>query len=144
MEEEKAASGFKLPDFSNPGVAARSWADQFEKSRQHEAAVEQQRPAVEFHGTVTSAVNAQTVQEVAKVLGFGPNNLFAFLRKEGLLMKNNLPYQQYIDSDHFRVVQRQFYGRHGESQTYTRTLVTGKGLIFIQKLLSPNRFKFSA
>ncbi|MBU2753109.1 hypothetical protein HFU84_02385 [Acidithiobacillus sp. CV18-2] len=89
----------------------------------------------QFHDTVAEAINCQSVQEIAKVLGTGPNRLFRFLRDQGLLMRNNLPYQQYLDAGHFRVVERQYKDGHGESHTYTRTLVTGKGLAHIQKCI---------
>lgn len=104
-----------------------------EKVIELEAKVEEQAPKAEFHDAVTDAINCQSIQEVAKVLGTGPNRLFKFLRDEGILKEDNLPYQQHVDAGHFRVVERQYNDRHGESHIYTRTLVTGKGLTFIQK-----------
>lgn len=94
-------------------------------------------PKAAFHDAVVAATNAQTVQEVAKVLNMGPNRLFAFLRDEEMLMSGNLPYQQHIDAGHFRVVEKQFT-RNGETQTYTQTLITGKGLALIQKRINKN------
>ncbi|SCX76947.1 anti-repressor protein [Nitrosospira sp. Nsp13] len=104
-----------------------------------EAKVQEQAPKAQFHDAVAEAINCQSVQEVAKVLGTGQNRLFRFLRQEGLLMPNNLPYQQHIDAGYFRVVERQYNDRLGESHTYTRTLVTGKGLTFIQQRLTEKR-----
>ncbi len=100
-----------------------------------EQKVEEMTPKAEFHDAVTEAINGQTVQEVAKVLKTGSIRLFQFLRDEGLLMRNNLPYQQHIDAGHFRVVERAYTDKHGEKVTYTRTLVTGKGLALIQRRL---------
>lgn len=100
-----------------------------------EAKVQEQAPKAHFHDAVVEAINCQSVQEIAKVLGTGPKRLFKFLRDEGLLMRNNLPYQQYIDAGYFRVVEKQYNDGRGESHTYTRTLVTGKGLAYIQKRL---------
>ena len=106
-----------------------------------EAKVQEQAPKAKFHDAVSEAINCQSVQEVAKVLGTGPNRLFRFLREEGLLMNNNLPYQQHLDAGYFRVIERQYNDERGESHTYTRTLVTGKGLAYIQKRLqSQNSF----
>lgn len=90
-------------------------------------------PKVEFHDAVCEAINGQTVQEVAKVLGTGQNRLFRWLRAAGLLMPNNQPYQSALDAGHFRMVERQYRDPRGEIMTYTRTLVTGKGLAYIQK-----------
>ena len=104
-----------------------------EKVMALEAKVQEQAPKVQFHDAVAEAINCQSVQEIAKVLGTGPNRLFKFLREEGLLMLDNLPYQQHLDAGYFRVVEKQYNNGRGESYTYTRTLVTGKGLAYIQK-----------
>lgn len=104
-----------------------------EKVMALEAKVQEQAPKAQFHDAVAEAINCQSVQEIAKVLGTGPNRLFKFLRDEGLLMRNNLPYQQHLDAGHFRVVEKQYNDGRGESHTYTRTLVTGKGLAYIQR-----------
>ena len=106
-----------------------------EKVMALEAKVQEQAPKAQFHDAVSDAINCQSVQEIAKVLGTGPNRLFKFLRDEGLLMRNNLPYQQHLDAGYFRVVEKQYNDGRGESHTYTRTLVTGKGLAYIQKRL---------
>lgn len=100
-----------------------------------EAKIQEQAPKAQFHDAVADAINCQSVQEIAKVLGTGPNRLFKFLRDEGLLMRDNLPYQQYLDAGLFRVVEKQYNDGRGESHTYTRTLVTGRGLAYIQKRL---------
>lgn len=115
-----------------------------EKVVQLETTVREQAPKVEFHDAVTDAVNCQTVQEVAKVLGVGPNRLFRLLRDEGMLLENNLPKQLHLDAGRFRVVERQFVDRDGESRTYTRTLITGKGLAYIQQKLTPKASKEKA
>lgn len=102
-----------------------------------EATVQKQIPKVAFHDAVADATNSQTIQEVAKVLGTGPKRLFAFLREEGLLLTDgsNLPYQRYLDAGYFRVIEQRYHDKRGESCTYTRTLITGKGLIYLQKRL---------
>lgn len=106
-----------------------------EKVMALEAKVQEQAPKAQFHDAVSEAINCQSVQEIAKVLGTGRNHLFKFLREEGLLMRDNLPYQQHLDAGYFRVVEKQYNDGRGESYTYTRTLVTGKGLAYIQKRL---------
>lgn len=84
-------------------------------------------------GRPTMEYAISTDQEVAKVIGTGQNRLFAWLRAAEMLMQNNQPYQRFIDSGHFRVVERQHTDPRGESHTYTRTLITGKGLSYIQQ-----------
>lgn len=106
-----------------------------ERVMQLEAKAEQNAPKVEFHDRVAEAQNTHTIQEAAKVLNLGPHRLFQTLRRIGMLMGNNVPYQRYIDAGYFRVVYRHFINEDGMTNTYTRTLVTGKGLIFIERRL---------
>ena len=65
--------------------------------------------------------------------------MFAWLRDQKILKPGNIPYQRFIDEGHFRIVERQYNDRRGESHTYTRTLVTGKGLAYIQKRFGEER-----
>ncbi len=95
--------------------------------------VEELKPKADFYDHVGKAINAQTVQEVAKVIGTGPKRLFAWLRERRLLMQNNLPYQKQIEAGRFRVIERQYECPRGENHIYARTLITGKGLTWIQK-----------
>jgi prophage antirepressor-like protein len=93
-----------------------------------------QAPKVELYDILLSAKNAQTMNEVAKAFGWGRNRLFAFLRKKGILMKNNLPYQDYLESGYFEV--REVITQRGEfTVNVTQTLVTPKGIDFIGRLL---------
>ena len=50
-------------------------------------------------------------------------------------MKNNVPYQQYIERGYFEVREGS-YTVNGETRLYHKTLITGKGQLFIiRKLL---------
>jgi Uncharacterized phage-encoded protein len=71
--------------------------------------------------------NAQTIAEVAKVLQTGRDRLFRWLRREGILKYNNVPYQEYIDQGYFIVKD------HGR---YVQTLVQSKGVPFIADRIS--------
>ena len=115
--------------------ALRLAADLAEQKAKAEAQLAIAAPKALFHDAVSEAINCQSVQEVAKVLEIGPNRLFKFMRDEGLLMRDNMPYQKHLDAGLFRVVEKQYNDVRGESYTYTRTLVTGKGLAYIQKRL---------
>lgn len=121
---------------SDPATLRSMLLSYTEKVITLEAKVQEQAPKVEFHDAVTKAVNCQTVQQAAKTLNIGPNKLFEFLRKERILMNSNLPYQQFINDKHFRVVNKPYTDRRGEQRISTRTLVTGKGLVLIQKRLA--------
>jgi anti-repressor protein len=113
--------------------ALRLAADLAETVEKQKARIEADQPKVAFHDGVTEAINCQSVEEVAKVLGTGQNRLFKWLREMGILMPGNRPYQRFIDDGYFRVVEKQYKDKRGESHTYTRTLVTGKGLAYVQR-----------
>lgn len=119
--------------------ALRLAADQAERIETQKAQIAALAPKADFHDKVTEAVNCQTIEEVAKVLGSGQNRMFAWLRDQKILKPGNIPYQRFIDEGHFRIVERQYNDRRGESHTYTRTLVTGKGLAYIQKRFGEER-----
>jgi anti-repressor protein len=74
---------------------------------------------------------------VAKILNFrdmGRNNLFEYLREKSVLRESNEPYQKYVDSGYFKVIEQTI-----KTGSYTiinnKTMVTQKGLDFIRKML---------
>lgn len=100
-----------------------------------EQKIEQDKPKCEFFDSVADSKTAISMNEVAKVLaikGYGRNNLFEFLRKEGILDRYNVPYQRYVDSGWFRVIEQK-YMKNGEPQVSTKTLVYQKGVDGIRK-----------
>ena len=100
-------------------------------------------PKATFHDAVAVAVNSQTMEAAAKVLGIGRNTLFKFLRDQKILQQNNRPYQTYLDLGHFSVVERVWRDRDDQAHTDTTTLVTGKGLIFLRKKLAERQIATS-
>ncbi|MCD0493886.1 phage antirepressor KilAC domain-containing protein [Chromobacterium violaceum] len=96
--------------------------------------VAEQAPKVQFHDDVANTINCQTFDEVAKELGTGRIRLCRWLREQGYLMANNDPYQHYMDMGLFRMVPRTRRDkRSGELISYSKTLITGKGLTHIHK-----------
>lgn len=134
MTALESKQAFQIP--STLSGALMLAAKQAEQIEQQSALIEAAKPKVEFHDTVCEAINSQSVEEVAKVLGTGRNRMFNWLREKGLFKNDNLPYQDYIDRQYFRVIERAYKDKKGEAHTYTRTLVTGKGLAYIQNQFS--------
>lgn len=65
------------------------------------------KPKADFFDAVADSKTAISMNDVSKVLaikGYGRNNLFEFLRNEGILDRNNVPYQRYVDCGWFRVI----------------------------------------
>ena len=93
-------------------------------------------PKAEFFDAVTDSKTAISIGEVAKVLdmGIGQNKLFAFLREQKILDRQNIPYQEYIDRGYFRIVEQKYEVR-GEVRINIKTLVFQKGIDWIRKQL---------
>lgn len=104
-----------------------------------EIEMKEMRPKVEFFDQVASSKDAIEMGKVAKTLnipGLGRNKLFELLRDKGILMKNNLPYQKYCDSRHFRVIETKYTTPDGEVRINFKTLVYQKGLAYIRKIVT--------
>lgn len=102
---------------------------------QKDKQIEQMKPKAEFFDAVADSRTAISMNEVSKVLGikgYGRNNLFEFLRKNGILDRWNVPYQRYIDCGWFRVIEQK-YTIQGEPCVTTKTLVYQKGVDAIRK-----------
>lgn len=94
---------------ANPDLAIAAFTalkEEREKRKELEAVVEEQMPLVSFANKVSNTKDLINMGEMAKLLKdkhieIGRNRLFAILREEGILMKSNVPYQQYIDRGYF-------------------------------------------
>lgn len=113
--------------------------------------IEQDRPLVDFAGTVAESSDSIDMGTFAKlikdenVFDKGRNKLFEFMREEGYLTKKkingkftNEPYQKYIDQGLFEIKEYALNTAYGD-KIKTKTLVTGKGQIyFVEKLRKLN------
>ena len=104
-----------------------------------EQKIEEQRPLVEFADKVSNSSNLIDMGKMAKLLkdeniNIGRNRLFEWLRKKEILMRNNIPYQRYIDGGYFQVKESTFETPYG-TKTQQTTFVTGKGQIYITEKL---------
>ena len=116
--------------------ALRAYADKVEQMEKLAAENAKLLPKAEFFDAVTDSKTAISIGEVAKVLdmGIGQNKLFAFLREQKILDRQNIPYQEYIDRGYFRTIEQK-YDVRGEVRISIKTLVFQKGIDFIRKQL---------
>lgn len=108
------------------------------KRLEAEKKIELMEPKAEFYDDVAGSKDAIEMSEVAKVLaikGFGRNNLFELLRQKKILQSNNIPYQQYVDREYFRVLEQKYTTPKGETKINIKTLVFQKGVDYIRKLV---------
>ena len=92
--------------------------------------LEEQKPKVEYFNIVADSKDNIDIGSFAKILkdkniNLGRNRLFDWFRKHQIFMKNNTPYQTYIDRDYFKVIQTAKGDR-----IYLKTLITPKGTIY--------------
>lgn len=118
-------------------------ATQIKEERQKRFLAEQQvqemKPLAEFADHVSNTKDLIDVGRMAKLLhdehiDIGRNKLFQWLRDNRILMKNNTPYQSYVDGGYFKVRESTQDTAYG-SKIYTTTYVTGKGQIYITERL---------
>lgn len=101
--------------------------------------IEEQRPLVDFANKVSDSSNLIDMGKMAKLLkdehiNIGRNRLFNWLRKKEILMKNNMPYQRYIDGGYFQIKESVYETAYG-TKTQQTTYVTGRGQIYITEKL---------
>jgi prophage antirepressor-like protein len=105
-----------------------------ETVRKQNEQIAMMKPKAEAHDKFISGENYQSMAVVAKALGTGRNRLYDFLRKQKILMSNNVPYQEYIDRGYFVVKEKSI--QMGEQViNKPQTYVTAKGVDFIFRLL---------
>jgi phage antirepressor YoqD-like protein len=139
---------FALPDFTNPAIAARAWASEFEGRvlalevvKIHEQKIADDAPKVEFYEDVAVAEGCHTMTQAAGILDTGRNELYKYLRKHKILIEHgkdhNLPYQAQKNAGRFIVLEEPYKHPYtGKITLGATTMVTGKGLIFIQELIA--------
>ncbi len=97
------------------------------------------KPLVDFANHVAETDNLIDMNAMAKLaraenIPVGRNKLYGWLKGKGVLMSNNLPYQQFIDRGYFSVKESVFE-TPTMTKTYQQTFVTGKGQGFVINLL---------
>ena len=119
------ASSSKLPQ--NYLEALEALVAQVKETIRLEGVVDELTPKAEGYDVFLDGHNAKPIGEVAKVVGWGRNRMFAWLREKRILMASNVPYQEYIEAGYFRV--REVPKAHGDNVVnHVQTLVTSKGM----------------
>ena len=108
---------------------------QHEYIRQLHSRINTDKPKVDFANQVADTTNVIDMGEMAKLandrgIRIGRNRLFSWLRVMGILMMNNIPYQEYMDRGYFKLKESLYY-TDGVYKTRQTTYVTGKGQRYI-------------
>lgn len=126
---------------NNPDLAIQAFMrlkEEMKKRKELEKKVEEQQPKVKFYNDVTGSDTTAEIGTVAKVLNFksvGRNTLFDILRRQGILQRDNMPFQTYVDRGYFRVVESKWNAPNGDVKVNYKTVVYQKGIEYISKVL---------
>ena len=109
-----------------------------QRRKQAEKTIEKQKPLVDFANQVSDTTDLIDMKTMAKLLkdnniNIGRNRLFEFLRIKKILMKDNQPYQQYVNAGYFKVNEYTYTNSLGKTKTNRQTFITGKGQLYITK-----------
>lgn len=117
--------------------ALRLAAEQQEKIEAQQKLIEVQTPKVEFYDDIVESKDAMSMDRVAKTLnmGIGRNKLFELLRNKNILMRNNTPYQKYVDNGWFRCIESKFSKPNGDVCINVKTVVLQKGVDAIRRIV---------
>ncbi|MDO5764969.1 MAG: phage antirepressor [Elusimicrobiales bacterium] len=111
-----------------------------QRRKDAEKTIKEQKPLVDFANQVSNSNNLISMNEMAKLLRekdipIGRNGLFEWLRNKGILMQDNVPYQEYINRGYFKVNEYVHKVAGGKYKVTPVTYVTGKGQLFISNKL---------
>ena len=140
-----AGTSFRVPE--TYAAALRLAADLDDQRRTLACRVEAQaqdlailEPKASFCDAVARASDAHSINEAAKILGTGQNRLFAWLQTQGYIYRAGRelqPYQQHVDAGLFKVVEEHYEDTNKRDRIYAKVLITGKGMVTIQRRLAP-------
>lgn len=137
MTSEAIEKALTSPDFLIQ-LATQLKEEKIAREKAEQKIIEQE-PFVNFSNKVSDSSNLIDMGKMAKLLkdehiNIGRNRLFKWLREEGILMSNNIPYQRYINGGYFKVIES-VYRTPYETKTQQTTMITGRGQIYITERL---------
>lgn len=94
------------------------------------AQAKENEPKVKAFNELMQSKDALDFLTFSKIIGIGRTKLFAKLRELDILRADNTPYQRYIDSGYFRVIESS-YTQNDTTRIYTKTMILPKGQKYI-------------
>ena len=102
----------------------KSFSEALRLAADQQEAIERMTPKEIAYDKFMSAENYQQLGDVAKVLGYGRNTFFGMLRDDNILMKNNTPYQEYMQ--YFKLIEKPVnIGGHVENKIVVTVNASG-------------------
>jgi len=136
----RKTGSYSVPQFEIPTTLSGALmlaAKQAEKLEKQAVLLLEQAPKVEFYDEIIDSKTDIDMGHAAKTLnvGIGRNKLFEILRNKSVLMRDNVPFQKYVDMGWFRCVEVKYVRTNGDIHINIKTLVLQKGLDGIRKLI---------
>ncbi len=141
-----------LPDFTNPAIAARAWAEQHERADQATAALQETQqklteaePKLKAFNTIAECQNgSMCITNAAKALQIQPKAMFHWLQEHQWIYRRVggaswVAYQNRIQSGHLDHKVTTVERSDGSQKVVQQVLVTPKGLTRLAELLSSVR-----
>ena len=138
LKDSKANLLLAIYNGGQEGVAAAKKLAEIEIKEEVDKATKPLLPKAEFYDEIidsTTVIGMKEVADILKVKGYGRNNLFKFLRENGILNRKNEPYRKYIEQGLFEIKESK-YIVDNEVKIKPTTYVTQKGLDYIRKILN--------
>jgi phage antirepressor YoqD-like protein len=139
-EFDKLQNNQNQPSYQieDPIARAKRWIEEAELAQKalqevkiKEQLLEEAKPHIERSERFLSHNKEFSIGDFAKTYNkIGRNSLFKFLRDKKVLMKDNNPYQTYIDRGYFKVIQAV-----NTQGVFSKTLVTVKGFDWLTSFL---------
>ena len=131
-QELESKQTFKIPQ--TLPEALRLAADLAEKNAALTQQIAIDAPKVEFAMAVRNLDGSCEIGQFSALIGIGRNTFFKQLRADKILMISNRPYQEYKDRGLLVEIESTPYTDHqGKSHPTFKTMVTGKGQVFLEK-----------
>lgn len=157
MTELEQKTALLLPDFTNPAIAARAWADEVEKKlvltlekkvlETEKAEVVEKlaisTPKVAALNRISLADGEVNLQTAGKILQQQPNKFIQWLREMGWIYKragsaDNLPRAEKYNAGYLTAKVVTITASDGSERVREQTMVTPKGLAKLATILSVN------
>lgn len=125
-----------LPDFTNPAIAARAWAEQYEKNQTLIEQSKRDAPKVKWCDRVIAANEHMTITQAAKTLGYPPRKFKDYLRQIGFIYTNaDTPMQEQIKTGRAVLRYAHYTSSEGNPVEKPYTHITSKGLKWLYEKL---------
>ena len=122
-----------LPDFTNPAIAARAWAEQFEAKAQAQEQLAIAAPKAQALDRIAQADGEMCITNAAKTIGVQPKKLFAWMEQHDWIYrrpgsKRHTAYQARIKAGYLTHKVTTVERSDGSEKVVESVIVTPKGL----------------